>query len=212
MKSFYLFLLALGLASCSRSTSDVKVIVDPGPVNIAEIFPVDSIALVREGYSDTVLMSDNFFAEGDEVYFNEDGVQDAAVSMPISLMEIPNFDLSIPDLDDIFGKGYPEVFAESDPFFSVDSFPPYSHFRLYWKSECNRNMPGFNAPCMATFGWHKFWGKSMDWTVNAHKKCGRGKSFCLETKRIVGTIRYYQTKNCSDTLFTPAAIERFACK
>ncbi len=83
--------------------------------------------------------------------------------------------------------------------------------KFYFDAECGQGHPGFVAPCMATFGPHRAFGNSMTWQVNNWKSCTRGKSWCVEVWKPVGTITYYQSFNCSDTLTVTRPIMEFRC-
>lgn len=83
--------------------------------------------------------------------------------------------------------------------------------KIYFESECGQGHPGFVAPCMATFGPHRAFGNSMTWQVNNWKSCTRGKSWCVEVWKPVGTITYYPDFSCSDSIFVTRPIMEFRC-
>ncbi len=215
MKTIYSFPIFLLLAACATENHDSDSEILPQAMEVCHIYPQESIVLIEEGYVDTVLLSDYLFAVDDQVYFNEKGVEDVAASHAVKLLEVK--DLSAyplwPDFEDWFKKGDPELVKEgliikSNPFDSNVVITPY---KLWWKAECNQNMRGFTSPCIGTFGRHKWFGNSMQWTINPYKTCGAGRFFCLEKKQKVGTLFYHRSINCRDSIPWKVDIEKFSC-
>ena len=195
------------LIACAPKIEE-EVIVE-APIEAAIIYPEDSLVLVEEGYLDTILMSDYFIEKNDGVYFTPDPSETKS-SVPVSLIEIPDLASKAFEIDfwDIFKEGDP-IIVDSGITFGPDS--TFTRWRLWWKAECNKTMRGFKAPCMGTFGVHKWWGKSMKWTVKPYKVCGPGRLFCLERMQTIGTIEYHRTVNCADKVPWRRPIQRFAC-
>ena len=208
-------ILAFVLASCGND-NEHKVAQKPQqPIEVSVIYPQDSLAFVLEGYADSILNSDYFFLQDDICFFNAEGTEDVTASIPVKLVPLSNLYASTPVFNtwDWYKGGKPKKVGEGFmyeyvPFDSVRYMVPY---KLWWRAKCNKVMPGFQAGCMGTFGKHKAVGKSMEWTVREYTVCGPGNSFCLEKKKQVGTIRYYQSIDCSDSQYVSVPIERFTC-
>lgn len=89
--------------------------------------------------------------------------------------------------------------------------PEFWGIKVWAEAECNRNHPGFQAPCMRTFNRHRIFGNSMYWTVNNWQSCGGGTGYCFELLKKVGDIYYYPDFNCGDSSFVAQNLRRFRC-
>jgi len=83
--------------------------------------------------------------------------------------------------------------------------------KIYTSAKCGKTHAGFRTGCIGTFGRHRAFGNSMEWSVQNWKNCAQGDTVCVERYRQVGTITYYQGFNCMDTLFTTQPIMRYRC-
>lgn len=198
--------------------SEDEVVLDSNsnqPIEVSVIFSEDSMAFIEEGYLDTVLLSDHFYIEEEQLYFVSGSAGTGSSSIPISYLEVSNLSKTLvyPYLWDWFKKGEPikineGILFESSPFDSIVTMTPY---KLWWKAKCGKRMRGFTSACMGTFGRHKIMGASMQWTVNPYTTCGAGRFFCLERAQVVGAISYYNGPNCGGALPFKVDIERFVC-
>jgi hypothetical protein len=208
-------MLVIILGSCANKKEHKDAQITVLPIEVSVIYPQDSIAFVLEGYEDSILNSDYFHLQDETWFFNSEGTEDMAASIPVKIQPLGNLYASLPVFEtwDWIKEGKPRKVEEGFMYEYIpnDTIRYLVPYKLWWKAECNKVMPGFNALCMMTFGKHKALGNSMDWTVRQYTVCGPGTSFCLEKKKRVGTIRYYQSRDCSDSLFRSVSIERFTC-
>ena len=212
MKKFTILPLAsMFIFSCTPPESETDCDDCNEKIHIASIYPQDSIAFVEPGYEDTALMSEYFFTEGDQVFFDGSGAGNLESTWPVSLetgIALNNinvvYDPKAPGPIKI-GEG---LLPKSNPF---DSIITYVAYRMYAKADCNRTLPGFVVGCIATIGKHKQVAPFMQWTVNTHKKCGNGKGICVETMQDIGDIFYHQMPGCTDSTFLSADILEYAC-
>lgn len=185
------------------------------PLEVSVIYPQDSIAFVLEGYEDSILNSDYFYLQDETWFFNPEGTEDMAISIPVKLQPLGNLNATKPvyEMYDWLGEGKPKKVREGFmwEYIPNDTLRYRVPYRMWVRAKCNRVMPGFQSDCIGTFGKHKAFGKSMDWTVEKHTVCGPGKGYCLEKKKRVGTIRYYKSLDCVDSLFREVPIEKFVC-
>ncbi len=92
-------------------------------------------------------------------------------------------------------------------------YPTYSDLKIYINADCGKVHSGFTSDCIGTFGEHRFWGRSMKWTVKEWRSCTSGSSICIEKYERIGEIIYYQDDNCLfiDTLTITRGIYEWAC-
>ncbi len=93
----------------------------------------------------------------------------------------------------------------------VDSTFYFTQLRIYKNAQCGKFHPGFVSDCIGTFGNHKFWGNSMQWTVRDWYSCTSGDSICIESYNKVGEIRYYNSGDCLDSFYIPRPIYEWEC-
>ena len=180
-------LLLAFLVSCAKSPAPREPLDDSR--DLAGLFDGRNNTLyVRSGLADTLLGLIGARKEGE-------GYSAVVKEQPITFTVV-----SVP---------YPGVYSPQHwgPFDTTKEFIS----KFYFDAECGQGHPGFVAPCMATFGPHRAFGNSMTWQVNNWKSCTRGKSWCVEVWKPVGTVTYYPGFNCADTMFVTRPIMEFRC-
>ena len=151
-----------------------------------------------------------------KLYVKKDMQQKVLEALEAEAIEKGKYKIQISDLNkttefEIVQTDFPHIYSSEFVGFLTDTLQPWTYIKVYTNSECDKIHPGFISNCIFTFGRHKKFGNSMQWTVNKWKSCRPGKSICIEVLSKVGEIIYYPGWQCMDTSFVRKNILRFRC-
>ena len=181
------------------------------PIHAASIYPMDGLVFVKEGYQDTVLSSEFFFTDNEQLYFNSTGITDVEMSWPVSIQTDVNLKVASVVYDDLYSGVLLDTTQFVDTLNTNQVLLEYA-YRLHFQSECNLPRPRFISVCMNTFGHHRKKGNTMFYTLKRYTECGMGVGFCLEPIRRIGRVVYYMDDNCNDTPSAIGGMAGYACE